>query len=634
MGNNTISLRIFDFLKNFPPFHILEKEQLLEISSAVKVLYFEDGETVFKLGDLPQPHFFVVHEGAVGLYSDTEGGQLLINICDEGEVFGLRPIIEKDAYKLHASTREESILYAIPVDAILPFMEVNAELKQFIIASFNVNLANGGKQFSTTSSKEPFSDGFFDHQLVQFSKNPIVCDDSHTIQQAALLMEKHRVGSVIVVNDQYPKGIITDKDLRLKVATGKVGINALASEIMSSPVITASAQLTVAEAQIMMLQHKITHLCITKDGTPQSVLVGVLSEHDIVALRSNNPYSLLKEIKRAKDIEGVKNCRLKLSKLIEKYIQQQAPMVFVTQISGAINDALTQQIIKLSIAEMDTPPPVPFGWLALGSQGRNEQLLLTDQDNALVFGEVTEAEKKVVSQYFLSLAEKVNTGLHTIGYVYCPAEMMAKNPKWCLSLTDWKKQFQHWITRPDEESMMLCTIFFDFKCVYGDASLSEALAQHIFSSIGDYEVFLNYLARNAIQNPAPIGFFRQFIVEKDAQHKNEFDLKARALMPLIDAARVLLFSHSVSGKNNTMERYEALMEIEPQNEELFASCQEAFSLLLRFRTEQGFKAEDSGRYLPLESLNKMEKLQLRACFKPLKDIQELLRVRFQLSQIT
>ncbi len=605
----------------------------MALSETVKILYFEEGETLFTLGDLPKDHFFVVKEGAIGLYTDGTEGKLLINICDEGELFGLRPLVEKDAYKLHAIAKEETMVYTISVAKITEFMATNTTLRQFIDASFKVNLAQGDSEFFRSPLQTSIKETFFDHQLVDFSKEPVVCTPKHSIQEAALMMEAKRVGSIIVVDKDCPIGIITDKDLRLKVATGKSTIVEPVTAIMSSPVISAQPTITVAEAQIKMLKHKITHLCITQNGEPDTELVGILSEHDIVALRGNNPYSLLKEIRRASSIESLAEIRERLGVLIQKYMGQEATMEFLTQVTGAINDALTDKLISLCLASQPTPPPVPFAWMALGSQGRDEQLLLTDQDNALVYDDVSEEFEAETKAYFETLAEKVVDGLNVMGYEYCPAEMMASNPKWCLSLSQWKRQFEHWIKQPDEDTIMLCTIFFDFKRVYGEKRLTEDLAAHIFESIGSFDLFLHYLARNAVQNPAPIGFFRQFIVEKDAEHKNEFDLKARALMPLIDAARVLTLSHSIGGVNSTVERYRVLAEKEPHNKELFESCEEAFKELLRIRVEQGLRDDDSGRYLDLERLNKFEKLQLRACFKPLKDIQEVLRVRFKLAQI-
>lgn len=631
---NSLAIRVADFLKKFPPFHILKEKELLEISATVTVLYFEKGETVFTLGDVPKPHFFVVQEGAIGLYTNAEEGRLLINICDEGELFGLRPLVEKDAYRMHAIAEEETILYAISVEAIDKFMESNSSLAQFIYTSFRINLDSSDRELFNSGTQANFADGYFDHQLVSFSKNPIVATSGVSIQEGAKTMAHHRVGSLIIVEHNRPIGIITDKDLRLKVATGLVAIDNPIKVIMSSPVITVASNLTVAEAQIIMLEHKITHLCVTEDGTPDSAVKGVISEHDILALRSNNPYSLLKEIKRAISIDQLKTCRERLTKLIETYVAQDAAMNFVTQIVGALNNALTHRIIELCLTTMPTEPPTTFSWMALGSQGRKEQLLLTDQDNALVFDDVDPDKLEETKNYFLMLAEKVNEGLNVVGYWFCPADMMAKNPNWCLSLSQWKSQFEHWIKQPTEDSMMLCTIFFDYKSVYGNAELTRKLTEHIFESVGSFEIFMNYLARNAIQNPAPIGFFRQFLVETDKEHKNEFDLKARAMMPLVDAARVLSISHNLGGVNSTLERYRALAVKEPQNRILYEACEEAFKILLRFRVEQGIKDKDSGRYIELESLSKMERLQLRSCFKPLKDIQELLRIRFQLSQIT
>lgn len=605
----------------------------MALSNSVKILYFEEEEQIFSLGDRPKDHFFVVKEGAVGLYTNTEDGKLLVNICDEGELFGLRPLVEKDAYKLHAIAKEESMVYAISVEKITEFMATNEALRRFIDASFKVNMAGGEGDVFLTPLHTSIKETFFDHQLIDFSKEPVVAQPKNSIQEAAQLMERNRVGSIIIIEKECPVGIITDKDLRLKVATGKVGIEEPVTSIMSSPVISVPPTITVAEAQIKMLKYKITHLCITENGESNTKLLGLLSEHDIVALRGNNPYSLLKEIRRAQTIEQLAEIRKRLAFLIERYMGQEATMEFLTQVTGAINDALTDKLISICLATQSSPPPVPFAWMALGSQGRDEQLLLTDQDNALVYDDVSEEFQAETKAYFETLSEKVVDGLHTLGYEYCPAEMMASNPKWCLPLSQWKKQFEHWIKQPDEDSIMLCTIFFDFKRVYGEKRLTEDLAAHIFQSISSFDLFLYYLARNAIQNPAPIGFFRQFIVEKDSEHKNEFDLKARALMPLIDAARVLTLSHNIGGVNSTVERYRVLAEKEPHNKELFESCEEAFKELLRIRVEQGLRDDDSGRYLELESLNKFEKLQLRACFRPLKDIQEVLKVRFKLAQI-
>ena len=282
---------------------------------------------------------------------------------------------------------------------------------------------------------------------------------------------------------------------------------------------------------------------------------------------------------------------------------------------------------------MQEPSRTTFAWLALGSQGRREQLLLTDQDNALVFEDVAKEDHERTKTYFMDLAKSVTEKLNLIGYGYCPADMMASNPKWCLSLTEWKNRFKDWITRPDEDKIMLSTIFFDYDRVYGDGKLVDAISKSIFEAMDSYGIFLNFLALNAIKNPPPLGFFRQFLVENDGEHKDKFDIKARAMMPLVDAARLLVLSSGMKGYNNTVLRFEKLMESEPQNKTLYAACVDAFKILLRFRTVQGLKHKDSGRFIDLRSLNKSDRLKLKGCFGPIRDVQELIKVRFKLAQI-
>ncbi|NNK82933.1 MAG: nucleotidyltransferase, partial [Flavobacteriaceae bacterium] len=205
--------------------------------------------------------------------------------------------------------------------------------------------------------------------------------------------------------------------------------------------------------------------------------------------------------------------------------------------------------------------------------------------------------------------------------------------KWCLSVSEWKTQFKKWIMHPDEDRIMLCTIFFDYDLVYGDQTLLFKMSKSIYKSIDKYNIFLNFLALNALKNPPPLSFFRQFVVEQDGKHKDEFDLKARAMMPLVDAARLLILSNGIKNCNSTLERFEKLAQLEPQNKDLYISCSNAFKVLLRFRTVDGLMDQDSGRFLNLKTLNKADKLKLKSCFKPIKDLQELVSTRFRLSQM-
>ncbi len=634
---NTIAQRIFDFLKDFPPFHALTEDQLFMISQNIKVVYLQKDNYVFKTNEEVHDHFYVVKDGAVGIFRENDG--TLVDECDEGDIFGLRALIRKGHYILSAKSIEESILYSISSELLEKIINTNAEANKFLLASFASNTRN---PYSNENKKVLLDSGgsiqkneshFTEVQSAQFSKNPVTCNPEMSIKEAANVMTTKRVGSIIITREERPLGIITDKDLRIKIATGKFSIADNVQSIMSSPVITYPEKISIAEAQIAMLQNRITHLCITKDGTPNSKLVGILSEHDIIVIHGNNPSVLIKEVKRAKTAVALKHIRNKAQQLLQGYIEQNIPVHYISRIISAITNAITQKAIVLALEKMDAPPPVPFGWLALGSQGRKEQLLLTDQDNALVFENVPQEDHITTKNYFITLSKNITQKLNVIGYEYCPADMMASNPRWCLSLSEWKKQFENWITKPDEDKIMLCTIFFDYDLVYGDKKLVDKMSQSIFQSINTHEIFLNYLGINALKNPPPLSFFRQFLVEHSGAHKDQFDIKARALMPLVDAARLLILSHQFKDQNNTIARFEKLAEVEPQNKDLYHSCSNAFKILLRFRTQQGLRDKNSGRFIDLKSLSKADRLKLKGCFKPIKSIQELIQVRFNLSQL-
>jgi CBS domain-containing protein len=627
---NTIAERIFDFLKHYPPFNMLNRDQLFEVSKSVDIIYLEQNRTLFTIGAPIKNHFFVVKDGAIGLFRSNE---ILVDECDEGDIFGLRALLRKGEYKLDARAIEESIVYSISSEIFDTYIASNREASQYLMTSFIANTKPSVLGTNDSIETIELAQELSELQTVNFSKNPVTCGKNTSIKEAAIRMTHNRVGSIVIVEDKKPIGIITDKDLRTQIATGAHEITSTVDSIMSRPVMTYPESITVAEAQIAMLKNRITHLCITKDGTTETELTGILSEHDIIVLRENNASGLLKEIKRVRTTDQLKSIRQRAEHLIKRYLEQDIPIDFIARIISAINDAITQKLIHSTLGKMDESPPCEFAWLSIGSQGREEQLLMTDQDNALVFENVTKDRVKSTKAYFLKLANKINQGLAVIGFELCPAAMMANNPKWCLSVDEWKQQFHKWITTPDQDNLMLCTIFFDYEHVYGNKALVEALSLGIFNSIEHHDIFLTYLGRNALQNPPPLGFFRQFLVEESGEHKDQFDIKSRAMMPLVDAARLLILSHNIKSINNTIERFEKLVEIEPQNKDTYLFCIESYKDLLRFRTENGLEHNDSGRFIDLKSLNKSDRLKLKRSFKAIKLVQELIQTRFRLSQL-
>ncbi|TBW26376.1 DUF294 nucleotidyltransferase-like domain-containing protein [Gramella sp. KN1008] len=637
---NTIAARIADFLSNYPPFSLLEKDQLHSIAQQVRINYYEQGKAIFLKGEKVHEHFYIVHKGAVDLQKvDEKEEPETIDKCDEGDVFGLRPLFAKENYQINAITDEESVIYAIPLTDFKPIAVSNPQVGNFLMESFASNTRNPysnehrGKLFSDETEVSFNKEVLFDLQPIPMVKKMVTVSPETSIQKAATLMNRRKVGSVIVVEEQKPVGIVTDIDFRESIGTGRFRIDDPVNVIMNSPVICYSKGITIAQAQLTMMKHNINHICITKDGTPNTKVKGIVSEHDLMVSQGNNPSVLMKAINRARSTKKLKKIRSKIMFLLQGYIKNNIPLTHISNILFELNDATIKRTIRRCVDKMEEAPPVKFAWMSLGSQGRKEQLLHTDQDNALVFEDVPEEKLEETRAYFLKLARKVTKRLNIIGYEFCPAEMMARNPKYCLSLSEWKNQFSEWVTNPGTDEILLCQIFFDFDITYGEVRLTNSLADHVFGILKGNKNFLTRLAAQALRNPSPLGFFRQFLVEQDGEKKDLFDIKKRGIMPLTDAGRLLILEHQVKNISNTAERFEKLAQLEPNNKELYLACAYSSKALIKFRTRQGLKYKDNGRYINLADLSKEDKVKLKRCFKTIKEIQELIKLRFEVTYI-
>ncbi|MCK0124660.1 DUF294 nucleotidyltransferase-like domain-containing protein [Gelidibacter sp. F2691] len=634
---NTIAERIADFLKNFPPFDQLSKEDLYAIAQVVTITYLEKDKMVYASGDALHDKFYIIHKGAIALTKNSNATPETVDRFDEGDVFGLRPLFAKENYATNAVTEEESILYGIPLATFKPLISQNKEVVDFLIESFASNTENPfskeihGSLYDHRLAVLANDKELFELQPVRYVKKVITAKANTKIKDIALLMQKHHIGSILIEADMIPIGIVTDVDLRNKVITGQFTIDAEVQHIMSAPVLCYPKGVSISQAQLTMMKHNISHLCITADGTPNSKIIGVISQNDINVMRGSNPTVLMKAIKRSRSTKQLKHIRKKMMVLLKGFVQQNIPLTQTGKIIFELNDATIKRIIERCIVKMEKQPPVKFAWMSMGSQGRKEQLLQTDQDNAIVFENVDAEELEDVRAYFLLLSKKVNKRLNEVGFDFCPADIMAKNPKWCLSLDEWKLQFNQWTSNTGDDEILLSSIFFDFDISYGDANLTNQLSYHIFDITKNNHMFLSKLAASALRSASPLGFFRRFLVEKDGEYKDFFDIKKRAIMPIVDAGRLFALSNQIKNINNTAERFEKMAELFPANEELYLSCSYASKALLKFRTKHGLLHNDNGRFIEIAALSKEEKMKLKRCFNTIAQIQESIKLKYNLS---
>lgn len=638
--SNSIAQRIADFISAYAPFRLIAEKKLLELCQQAEVLYKEKNEVIFEQGEAAHAHFYLIREGAVQLSRKEGAEQLLVDVCDEGDLFGLRPLLADQPYGLKAQAEENTLLYGINIRQFKKIMAEDAHLSLYLAKNFAAGVhlpyENAYRNAYYFHPEQKQGTNLSELQQLQARRLPVTCTTTDTIQAAARIMKAASVSSVLIIDtERKPQGIITDKDLRNRVATGDAPITERVQAVMSCPVLCIPQGRSVAELQIFMIKHKVHHLAITEDGTDQSPLIGVITEHDLLVAQANNPAAMVRKIKHSYSVEALREIREKAEDLLSKYLEQDVSICFISEVMSQINDALIQRIIHLEIAQMQRAgykdPGVAFCWMSLGSEGREEQLLRTDQDSALVFADVPTAQIEVVRKYFLALAQNVTKSLAFCGFAYCPSDMMASNPQWCLSSSEWKQQFKKWMMSPTQNAILMSTIFFDFRPVYGDFSLAQELTRFIFSHIDQRTPFLHFLAKDAVQNPPPLSFFRNFLVEKNGAHKDTFDIKARSMMPLADAARLLTLAAKKESITNTVGRFRRLAQQEPANAALYIQAAEAYELLMGFRVRFGLQNNNSGRYIDPAALTKMERSQLRNSFKPVSELQSLLSTRYKLA---
>ncbi len=637
---NTIAEHIADFLKKYPPFDNLSFQELSEIATSIRVVNLEKHKILFQINDNLHDSFYVVASGVVNLSVIADAEETLLNKCVAGDVFGLRPFFAKNNYMMTAKAREESIIYAIPIAVFRPFVANNSEVLDFLLQSFATNTSNpndmeniGGKLISDNVyySNQQSEMQYF--QLLSYNITPLKVPITSIIQEVAQQMTDTMTNGAIVSKDNYPIGIITNTDMCSKIATGRFAITSTIDKIMSSPVVTVVENISLAEAQLLMLKNNVTHLCVTKDGSDKSDIKGIISEHDLIVAQANNPGVLIKEIKRSQSPKDLKSIRDRLTNLIQKSIHKNVSISNISNIASEINLAIIKRAVELSILDLGSPP-ARFAWLSIGSQGRKEQLLLTDQDSILIFEDVTADKYRDVKDYFLKLGKRTTAILEKVGYEFCQNGHMGSNMIWCKSLTDWTKQYNNWMNTPGENSNEISSIFFDFELAFGEQKIEESIENVIFNNVKNNTLFFDFLGNDALRKNAPLSFFKKFIVEEEGPNKDKFDIKTRALMPLIDGARLFSLSYNLKGVNNTFMRFKQLAIVDPRNAEIYLNCSEAFLTLSKIRTLEGLKNDNSGQFINLQELSKVDKENLKNALAPMRELEELIKNKFQLTQFS
>ncbi len=461
-----------------------------------------------------------------------------------------------------------------------------------------------------------------------YTKNPVSCETTSSIREAAEIMSRRKISSLFI---NTPKGdcsgIVTERDLAGKVIAAGYDITRPVSDIMSSPVRMILEQALIFEALMTMMQEDIRQLAVTDSS---GKVIGILSNSELLTAQGQSPLFLLREIAAAESMDQIIDRHNQLPGMVRSLITSGAKADNVTRFVTSVSDAILDKLMGFTLDELG-PPPARFVFMIMGSEGRKEQTLKTDQDNAIIYEDVASNSETEVRDYFLRFAEKACTLLNQAGYDFCTGDVMAKNPKWCQSLSTWKDYFSAWIHAAESKDLLNASIFFDFQNGYGDAELIESLRRHLFDSLEGWSGFFRHLTENTLHFKPPLGFFRNFLVESKGEHRNAFDIKS-AMTPIVDFARIYALKNKIK-ETNTLERLNHLRLKRILSSEEYKELEKSYSFLLQLRFVRQITASVDEKakpdnYINPKKLTRIEQKMLKEIFKRIGNFQSKLNFEF------
>ncbi len=629
-----------DLLSRTLPFSELAPEERQALARDCLLLSHAKGSRVMAQGETEITHLLVIRSGGVKLFltaagAAAEGGDRLVDYRGEGGVVGALGLIRGSKANLNVEAVEDTEFLAVPRAAFLGLLAANPAFAGHFLRTFTEAYVSKAfaelrhRQADICASESPLY--LFGTRLGDVLKGePRTAAADASVRSCAALMAEHGIGSLLITGGGgQVEGIITDKDLRRVVARG-LDFDAPVRAIMSSPVVTMEHHAVCFDALIRMMDRKIHHLAVTRGGK----VAGMVTSHDIMVLQGRSPVALFREILAQRAIPGLYDLSRKIPLVAGRLLEEGAKAANITRMVTVLNDLILDKLLTMLQDEMGAPP-VPFCWLLMGSEGRKEQTFRTDQDNALVYQDPKGPEEaRACEAYFEEFTRRAIDHLVACGFPPCPGQMMASNPRWRKPYAEFRDFFEYLIMRPEPQEVLHASIFFDFRPGYGRLEFGEALREHVAIHAKREHVFQRHLAADCLKARPPLSLFRNFVVEKDGEHKNTLSLKERGLTPFVDFARLFALRHGVK-ETNTLDRLNLLREGGHLSRDLLAEAAGAYEFLMQLRLVvqmgQIKNGQEPNNQLDPGMLSDMEKRTLKDAFGVIGRLQSLVRDAFRLN---
>lgn len=599
---------VLDFLRAQSPFSALPEPALHSAASAMRATYRRRGEIVLDCG-VANDALPLIRKGAVEV-ADPQG-RLVLRL-EEGDCFAFVSLLTGMPTRFRYTLIEDALIWWLPAERFHALRREHVDFDRYFVRTLEERL--------TLAARPPQDNALFAAPLRDIASTPAtMAPAATTIRDAARCMAEARISSLLIGTPERLQGIVTDRDLRNKVLARDLDPMRPVSDVMTPRPHVLDAGRNVFDALLLMLDRDIHHLPVVSDGRVH----GVVSSRDLLALQTEHPLYLIREVGLAADVDALKHTLARLPELCARLLSAGADGAELPRVLTAINDAVTRRLLALARERLG-PPPGRFAWLAFGSQARAEQTLYSDQDNGLLLPDGSDAD----TPWFRELAEFVCAGLDACGQRFCDGGVMAQNPKWRLTVAGWLQRFGAWIDAPEPEALLNASIFFDLRQLAGHSDLGAVLEDGLAARLRRRSgVFLGILAQHALAHAVPLGTFRRFVVEADGAHRDRLDIKRAGLLPLVELVRVHALAHGIvePATGERLRRLAQARHMAPDEARILAEALRLFTRVrMRSQLRQLRAGEAADNWIAPDALDEDERRALRDAFVAVRDAQTAL----------
>ena len=506
------SSAIIGFLQSVHPYDSLPQDELVRVAHSFRRSEVQAGAEIYHFG-APLDGIYLIKTGSVEV-QDASGG--LVSLLGPRNSFGERGLMRDGLAATTALALEDCVLLHLPAAEFHALMQSAPPFQRFFTRG------RAGDRRNTDLAMQTVGD--------LMTGDPQSCGPEDTVQSAAARMRDGKISCLGVVEAGAFIGLVTTRDLTGKVLAAGLPASTPVRAVMSGTPISLPPEALGADVLNLMLERRIGHLPVVEAGR----LIGMITQTDITRFQATSSAQLVRDLAGAQSVAQMAAVTARIPQLLVQLVGGNTAHQVTTRLITDIADTVTRRLLALAEAKLG-PAPVPYLWLACGSQGRQEQTGVSDQDNCLF---IDDAATEDDMTYFAALAIYVCDGLHACGYVYCPGEMMATNPKWCARISTWRGYFRRWIATPDPMAQMLASVMFDLRPIGGTVSLFSDLQAETLAEAAENSIFVAHMIANSLTHTPPLGLLRGFATFRSGEHKNQIDLKHNGVVPLTDLGRV------------------------------------------------------------------------------------------------